>query len=634
MDSIVIFISRARPYVCLNQTQLLIIPHSIFFFATIMPHNAHNSRVDHAPHCPTTQTEGEEIDHARPMKVIVIGAGISGILAAIRFPRRIPNLDLVVYDKNPEVGGTWYENRYPGVACGMKSFGLVDAIWRADLCADIPSHVYQASFEPNPNWSEFYASGQEILEYWKGIVAKYDVRKSLKLSHKVTEARFDEVECKWHIKLENCSTKEVLQDTCDVLYACIGALNDWRWPQIPGLNSFKGKLLHSAVWDDSWVANGLSIAVIGSGSSAIQIVPALQPRVKHLDTYVRGQTWIAPPIAEAEVRKHTLTESNFRFTPLELMEFNEEPEILLAYRKKLDSEIQSLTRVTLRGEMSEKAAALFTKNMSEKLAKKPEIFSKILPSFTPGCRRLTPGPGYLEALTQDNVSFVSEPISKVTESGIVTTDGTLRKVDAIICATGFDTSFAQRFPIYGIDGLDLNAKWQKYPDTYLSMSTSGVPNLFIAHGPSSGLGVGSLTIVLERTCDYVCSVISKMQKDRVATIQPKREACDSFRVYCENWFKKTVFSLPCRSWYKRGTTDGPVTALWPGSALHFVKALEKPRFEDYEYTYVHGCDTAWLGNGFTVSERDFVSDKSQYLDPQNIDYPSLSAVPAWQPSAK
>ncbi|CAK7219658.1 hypothetical protein SBRCBS47491_003921 [Sporothrix bragantina] len=552
--------------------------------------------------------DSNEIDYARPMKVIVIGAGISGILAAIRFPRRIPNLDLVVYDKNPEVGGTWYENKYPGVAC------------------DIPAHVYQASFEPNPNWSKFYASGQEILDYWKGIVAKYGVQQYLKLSHKVIEARFHDTTAKWHVKVENQLTGEVIQDTCDVLYGCMGSLNDWHWPDIPGLHSFQGKLLHSAAWDQAWDPTGQSVAVIGSGSSAIQIVPALQPKAKHLENYVRGQVWIAPPIAEAEVRKRTATESNFSFSPEELREFQEQPDRLLAYRKKLDSEIQSMTKVTLRGSLSEEAAAHFTQSMTAKLAKKPQILQKILPSFAPGCRRITPGPGYLEALTEDNVSFVSEAIASVTKDGIVTADGALHKVDAIVCATGFDTSFTGRFPIYGAGGLDLDAKWRDYPDTYMGLCTPGMPNYFVAHGPNAGLGVGSVSIVLERTCDYVCATVAKMQRDRIATVQPRQTARDAFVAYCKDYFSRTVFSLPCRSWYKRGTLDGPVTALWPGSALHFVKALEKPRWEDYDYTYLdgNGNSVAWLGNGFTMCERDTESDKSTYLDPANIDYPSLA----------
>lgn len=457
---------------------------------------------------------------------------------------------------------------------------------------------------------------------------KYDVRKYMKLSHKIIEARFNDADSKWHVKVENCLTGEVVEDTCDVLYACIGSLNDWHWPEIPGLHSFKGKLLHTAAWDQDWDPTGASVAVIGSGSSAIQVVPAIQPKVKHLDNYVRGQAWIAPPVAEAEVRKHTLTESNFKFSADELRDFNERPEALLAYRKMLDSEIQSMTKVTLRGKLADQAAEAFTKNMSAKLARKPEILDKILPSFTPGCRRITPGPGYLEALTEDNVSFVSDAISQVTEEGIVTTDGTVRKVDAIICATGFDTSFTGRFPIIGSAGVDLDAKWREYPDTYIGLCTPGLPNFFIAHGPNAGLGVGSVSIVLERTCDYVCAVVAKMQRDRVATIQPRRDATDAFVAFCGEYFSRTVFSLPCRSWYKRGTIDGPVTALWPGSALHFVKTLERPRFEDYEYTYVEGNPVAWLGNGFTVCERDAKSDKSKYLDPESIDYPSITVPSA------
>ncbi|CAI7654807.1 unnamed protein product [Penicillium pancosmium] len=547
----------------------------------------------------------ETVDHARPMKVIVIGAGISGILASIRFPRRIPNLDLVVYDKNPEVGGTWFENRYPGAAC------------------DIPAPVYQATFEPNPNWSEFYASSQEILQYWKGIVAKYGAGKYMKLSHKVIEARFNDVESKWHVKIENCLTGAVTWDSCDVLYGCLGALNDWKWPDIPGLSSFKGKLVHSAAWDEKINVDGLSVAVIGLGSSAIQIVPSLQPKVKHLYNYARGQTWILPPMAEGEVRKHTDTGSNFKFTPEEINEFNERPDKLLEYRKRLDSEVQTMTKYLVRGELSDQATAAFTKHMTEKLAKKPEILGKIIPSFAPGCRRITPGPGYLEAVTEENVSFISEPISKITEDGIVTVDGNLRKVDIIVCATGFDTSFSQRFPIYGSGNLDLSAKWKEYPESYLSMSTHGIPNYFIAHGPNSGVGSGSIVIVLERTCDYVSKVIAKMQKDRIATIQPRQAACSLFKTYAEDFFKKTVFSLSCRSWYKRGAQDGPVTALWPGSSLHFVKVLEKPKFEDYEYTYIGEDNMAWMGNGFTKAELDPAISASDYLDPENIDYPSV-----------
>jgi hypothetical protein len=196
----------------------------------------------------------------------------------------------------------------------------------------------------------------------------------------------------------------------------------------------------------------------------------------------------------------------------------------------------------------------------------------------------------------------------------------------IICATGFDTSFSQRFPIYGSANLNLDAKWKEYPETYLSLSTHGVPNYFIAHGPNSGVGAGSIVIVLERTCDYVSKVIAKMQRDHIATIQPRQVACSLFKAHAQEFFKKTVFSQSCRSWYKRGAQDGPVTALWPGSSLHFAKVLENPRFEDYEYTYIGKQGTPWMGNGFTMAELDPVVSASEYLNPENIDYPSVPAI--------
>lgn len=192
------------------------------------------------------------IDDYRPIRVVVIGAGISGILASIRFPQRIPNLSLVVYEKNEDIGGTWFENRYPGCAC------------------DIPAHVYQATFSPNTEWSQFYASSQEIHAYWKKVARKYDCMKYIKLRQQVAGAVWDSQESKWTLKVSEsahgpsrsnqdntCQIRDLVQnseytDKCDVLISATGALNSWNWPDIPGLHNFRGKLLHSAAWDESY----------------------------------------------------------------------------------------------------------------------------------------------------------------------------------------------------------------------------------------------------------------------------------------------------------------------------------------------------------------------------------------------
>ncbi|KAK9450521.1 uncharacterized protein V1518DRAFT_414073 [Limtongia smithiae] len=556
----------------------------------------------------TISMENRSIDEPRPIKVITIGAGISGIIAGIRFPQRIPNLDLVIYDKNPEVSGTWYENRYPGVAC------------------DIPAHSYQLTFEPNPNWSQFYASGHEIFEYWKGVCHKYGVDKYIKLNHKILSARYDEPSAKWHVLVQNLISGETFEDVGDILYMCVGALNEWKWPSISGLHDFKGDLMHSAHWDDSWDATGKSIAVIGSGSSAIQIVPSLQPKVKSLDNYVRGKTWISSPFAPQEVEKHTSTEANFTFSDEELKHFKNDPEFFLKYRKMIEQELQSVHHITFRGQSSQEAADAFKAGMRAKLATKPEIFEKLLPSFPPGCRRLTPGPGYLSSLTKDNVSFISDEIDCIVPTGIVTKDGTLREVDAIICATGFDTTYTGRFPVIGRNGTNLTDKWAKYPETYLSMTTDGFPNMFMSLGPNSAIGSGSLSIMLEYIGDYVSYAIRKMQRENLKSMEIKKRCVKNFVNFCTDYFKDTVFSLPCRSWYKGGTSNGRISALWPGSSLHAITAFGNPRWEDYDYEFVHGNEMGWFGNGWSHRERIAGADLAFYLDPAKIDYPPVAAV--------
>ena len=205
--------------------------------------------------------------------------------------------------------------------------------------------------------------------------------------------------------------------------------------------------------------------------------------------------------------------------------------------------------------------------MKNKTAKKPSVMDQILPSFPPACRRLTPGPGYLEALSAENVDVISEPIVQATMDGIITSDGTHRKADTIVCATGFDTSFTGRFPIIGSRGVALSEKWNKIPSTYLSITTDDFPNYFIYLGPASGLGTGNLLVLIERLADYFIECITKMQRDNVAAMSIKKSSVDDFVAHSDKYFERTIFSLSCRSWYKGGTEDGRVNALWPGKGL-------------------------------------------------------------------
>lgn len=534
-------------------------------------------------------------DEPRPLKVIFIGAGISGICAAIRLPQFVPNLEMTIYDKNPEVGGTWYENRYPGCAC------------------DIPAHSYQLSFESSVSWSKFYAGAPEILQYWKRVAEKYNVRRFMKLGHKVIEARWNEETSKWHVKVQKVGTDEVIEDSGDVLFTGMGALNEWKWPEVKGLHDFKGRLLHSANWDSSYDATGQNVAVIGAGSSGIQIVPTLQPKVKSMDHYVRGRTWIAASFGSELVReRNNGDDGNFEYSKEEIEGWKNDPSSYVKYRKALEVGMQGGFAITHRGTPEHEAAwSAFKVDMQRRLAKKKEIAEHIIPEFPPLCKRLTPGPGYLEALVADNVNVVSQEISRVDETGIISADGVHRPVDAIICATGFDTSFQGRFPIYGRGGVNLQDRYKAKPETYLGLAVDEFPNFFQTLGPNSGVGNGSLLVMIEAVILYVGQVLEKLATGNVRTIEPKRKHVENFTNYCDAFFKRTVFSAECGSWYKSsppGATAeerkrGRISALWPGSSIHATKTLEKVRFEDYNMTTYDSNEFGWFGDGWAVAER-------------------------------
>ncbi|KAJ8508460.1 hypothetical protein ONZ45_g9267 [Pleurotus djamor] len=567
------------------------------------------------------------IDEPRPIKVVVIGAGYSGIIAGIRFSQKVQNIDLTIYDANAGVGGTWYTNKYPGLAC------------------DIPSHCYQLTFEENTNWSSFYSPGHEILAYLKGVVVKYKLMKYIKLQHRLVHAKWDDEAGKWRIRIRRPTTStseasfkkfapnesigddlppfEEFEDTADVLFTATGSLTRWSWPDIKGLGDFKGKIIHSAQWDvegpeGTW-ESGITdwkdkrVGVIGVGSSAIQIVPALQPRVGHLVNYVRGKTWLSVPFLDDLQKGLAKGEpvTNYKYTDEDKESFKD-PEVYRVFRRKMESELNVAQEAVMVGtEMQVMGRKFFQETMIQRLSKKPWIANHIIPDFPVGCRRLTPGVGYLEALCEDNVDFVPSHIKRVTSTGIETVNG-------------FDTSYNVDYPFIGKNGVDIREKYTPHPRTYMSVAVDGFPNWFQGFGPNSGVGAGSLLIILEKQVDYAVAATLKMQRERIKSMEVKKEAVDDFDEYLESWFPKTVFGQKCRSWYKVGKEEGRVVSLWPGSCLHAVDVLSQPRWEDYNFErldkvvknrfYYFGC-------GRTKNEKIPGGDLATYLD--HIDYPEV-----------
>ncbi|TFL03433.1 FAD/NAD(P)-binding domain-containing protein [Pterulicium gracile] len=592
------------------------------------------------PHTPTSTVEtpfeysDRSVDEPRPIKVAVIGAGYSGLLAAIRLSQRVRNVDLTVYEASDGVGGTWHLNQYPGLAC------------------DIPSHAYQFTFESKRDWSAYYAPGPEIRQYLEGIAERYNVLPYIEFRHRLVHARFSVPSSKWTLMMQRPVSTDASSGTglaeqtamedfeveADVVLTGIGVLNRWSWPDIAGLQDFKGNIIHSAQWDtgEGDVSLGWEdtvktwgdkkVAVIGVGASALQIVPALQPKVGKLFNYVRGKTWIGVPFVGnmlAALSKSS-PDKNYHFTEEDKAKFQDD-EFYRQFRRELEDELNSAHKFTINNtEESKQGRELFERIMRQKLEKRPWIADYIIPDFPVGARRLTPAPGYLEAVCEDNVEFKTTPITRITPTGIETSDGQHQELDVIICATGFDVSFQLPFPVIGRNNLTLNEANTPHPRTYLSMATAGFPNWLHLLGPNSGVGAGSLLIMIEKMTDYAVEVVLKMQRENIKSMEPTKEAVDEFDEYLDAYFTRTVFSAKCKSWYKMGKEEGRIVGMWPGSPLHAVKTFSHPRWEDYKYTYHTPSGSranrfAFLGNGETYNERIGNGDLAWYL--RDVDYP-------------
>ncbi|KAI0720658.1 FAD/NAD-binding domain-containing protein [Fomitopsis betulina] len=572
------------------------------------------------------------IDKHKPIKVVCIGAGYSGIIAGIRFPQRIPNVHLTIYDKNY----TWL----PDVDLAKTIFEEVRLVT-----------PQRTAFEQKTDWSAFYAPAPEILAYLQSVVDKYKLMRYIKLQHRVVHARYDGPTGKWCLRIRRPRDPsmpprspprsppttpapdsdaeeqyEEFEDTADLLFTGLRSTG-WR-------NS-RGKLFHTTdfgekgrPWQDDvndWADK--CVGVIGVGSSATQTVPALQPRVNKIVNFGRGRTWLSIPFSGAkmvELLKQDPDAENYVFSE-EDKELFKDPAFYKRFRHELENDMNSMHPIIMKDSSLQHAGrAALHAYMVRKLAKKPWIAEFLIPDFGIACRRLTPGPGYLEALCADNVDFQPTHIKRVTPKGVELVDGTHIDLDVLICATGYD-SFQLGFPIVGREGMTIQYKWTPHPTTYFALCTDGFPNLFMTFGPNSVIGNGSLLVILERQAEDVAEVARKMQRERLKSIEVKREAVADFDEYVESYFPKTVYSGKCRSWYKMGTEDGRIVGLWPGSCLHAVRTIEHPRWEDYTYELSGGVKNRmhWLGDGQTYNEKTMNGDRAWYLNDDELDIPPV-----------
>jgi cation diffusion facilitator CzcD-associated flavoprotein CzcO len=473
--------------------------------------------------------------------------------------------------------------------------------------------VYQSTFSPNTQWSEIFAKGAEIRDYWQSRARKHDVYKYVKLRHRVDEATWNDATSVWGLKVHNLINDTTSEESFDFIITAIGRFNAWKLPDYPGLDEYKGLLRHTSNWDPSYDPTDKNVAVIGNGASGLQIVPNLQVISKHVTHFVRNPTWIATSWAGDE--------RTFEPQPYseQLRESFKDPATYLAFRKDIEDRYWRRFKAMVRGsEENEGMRELFIDVMKKRAAKKPELLDGLIPNFAPHCRRLTPGPGYLESLTEDNVDLVKTPIRRFTPTGIETVDGKEYNVDAIFCATGANTDLVPPFPIKA-RGEDLSKAWKPdgkfgFPYTYLGMSTPGFPNLFFLAGPHATGPSGTVPQAVETALTYFARVLRKVSSQGIRSITPSKEATDDFVDYCDAFFPTTVLTDNCSSWNNGGRPGQRIHGLWPGSAAHITTVRREPRWEDWEYERENKTNRfAYFGNGYTEAETKEETDLTSYL---------------------
>jgi len=461
-----------------------------------------------------------------------------------------------------------------------------------------------------------YPPREEIYEYFEGFAKKYNLHQYVRLQHQVIGAYWNNDKAGYDLKIKDVTKDEIIDDHCDILINASGILNNWRWPDIPGLKDFKGMLIHSANWDESVELEGKHVGLIGNGSTGVQLLPVLQQKCSKVTTFIRQAGYVSPVQG---LEQHLFSEE-------EKSDFVNNPGSLLKYRKQIEDGLNGLFGVFMQGtQLNKDTRNYMIRQMKEKLNNE-DLESKLIPDFSFGCRRLTPGVDYLESLTKPNVEVVFGKIKSVTENGCLCGDDDDDKeypVDILICATGFDTTFRPRFPIVSHTGENLQDKWFTYPESYLGVGAAGFPNYMISLGPNCPIGNGPVLASIEAQVDWMCKMLDRYQTTNIKTFAPKEEAVKDFVAFKDHFMTRMVWADKCRSWYKQGP-QGQITALWPGSALHYMECMKELRMDDFDVTYA-GNRFAWLGNGYSQTELDDTADWSYYIRDHD-DSPPLSTA--------
>ncbi|MBD2859445.1 NAD(P)/FAD-dependent oxidoreductase [Spongiibacter sp. KMU-158] len=476
--------------------------------------------------------------------IVIIGTGFGGLGMAIQL-KKAGIHSFTLLEKADSLGGTWRDNTYPGAAC------------------DVQSHLYSFSFEPKSDWSRKFGLQPEIRAYMESCAAKYGLHEHIQFNQEVLTATFDKHTAQWQL-----TTRNGENFNADVLISAVGQLNQPAMPNIPGMEKFQGDSFHSARWNHDIDLDGKSVAVVGTGASAIQFVPQIVPKVAKLKLFQRSGAWVAP-------------KPDRPFTGFEQWLFETFPIFDRLYRTSIywKNEIRAIG-FTRFGFLLE-AWGWQCKRMMRKQIQDPEKCEKLIPDYKIGCKRLLLANDWFPAINQSHVEVITDGIQEITEDGLTTKDGQHHPVDAIIYGTGFKaTDFLTPMKITGLNGLDLNEVWKDGAEAYKGISVSGFPNLFLLYGPNTNLAHSSIIFMLESQIRYVMQCVRMLLAPGLAWMNVKASKQQEFSQQMQQQLQHSVWVAGCDSWYI--SDSGKVTNNWPGFTFSYRLMTGKLDLQDYE----------------------------------------------------
>jgi len=481
----------------------------------------------------------------RHVRVAIAGAGFSGLGMAMAL-KQDGIEDFLVLERADDLGGTWRDNTYPGCAC------------------DIPSVLYCWSEDQSPSWTRAFASHSEIWQYMRDVVARHALLPHLRFGHEVLSMRWDEHRACWELETTGGTF------TAEAVVSAVGGLSEPAVPRLPGIERFGGKTFHSARWDHEHDLRGCDVAVVGTGASAIQFVPEIQPHVRRLHLFQRTPPWVMP-------------RENAEIAPRWRQRFARHPPLLRLVRWVVFSLHETLhlafTHPSLMAVLERRARRHIAEQVPD-----PALREKLTPNYRLGCKRILGSNTWYPALCADNVEVVTSGIREVTPTGIVDHDGREHRVDTIIFGTGFHvTDPPVAATVTGREGKTLAETWQGSMNAHLGLGIAGFPNFFMLLGPNTGLGHNSVVLMAEAQIAYIRQALAHMRRNHLATIEPTPEAQSKFVMQIDCDTTGSVWTAGgCVSWYLDST--GRNSTLWPGSVRAYQRRLARFQPSEHRFT--------------------------------------------------